>query len=68
MRNSQPRSGPVGANRPEFADGAFEAVLDKIVGAIGIARQRAAGIAPQSRNTGLDLVQEFHLSRRPDQL
>src|SRR5690606_16065817 len=40
-----------------LADGALEAVLDEIIGCVGIARQ-GAGITPQRRHSRLDLVQK----------
>src|SRR5690349_5012695 len=38
-------------------NGAFETILNQVIGQIGIARQRP-GITPEGRNAGFDLVEE----------
>ena len=60
--NSHGRSGPVRSPQALFGDGPLEAILDEIVGLIGIAGERPC-IAPQGGHQGLDIVQEARHDR-----
>ena len=62
MRNSQALQRAGGLPQALLADRPLEAVLDEIVGAVGIARE-GARIAAEGRHAFLDLVQELLQAR-----